>query len=83
MQAGWAKLLELRQYVALYRKSGKFCIALMKNAGEKEYFLASAFGEVYVPPSASIRLAGFSTQGEKRVRKMWMVQCNRGLVCSC
>jgi hypothetical protein len=35
----------------------------MKIATEKEYYLASAFQEIYVPPSASIRLAGFSVAG--------------------
>ncbi|GBF99919.1 serine protease chloroplastic, partial [Raphidocelis subcapitata] len=60
---GWAKLAEVRRYVELFRSSGKFTVAWMKNAGEREYYLASAFGEVYVPPSASIRLNGFSVAG--------------------
>ncbi len=57
-------LQELRKYIELFRKSGKFSMALMKNAGEKEYYLATAFEEIYVPPSASIRLNGFSVGGE-------------------
>jgi protease-4 len=35
----------------------------MKVAGEKEYYLSTAFQEVYVAPSANIRLAGFSVAG--------------------
>lgn len=37
----------------------------MKLATEKEYYLATAFEEVYVPPTASIRLNGFSVAGER------------------
>lgn len=33
------------------------------RAGEKEYYLASAFGEIYAPPSASLSLRGMSVAG--------------------
>jgi protease-4 len=62
-QVGWAKLQEIRRYVELFRQSGKFSMAYMKIGGEKEYYLATAFEEVYIPPSANIRLAGFSVAG--------------------
>lgn len=64
LQVGWSKVQELYRYVKLFRESGKFSIAYMKIAGEKEYYLSTAFEEVYVAPSASIRLAGFSVAGE-------------------
>lgn len=35
----------------------------MQVAGEKEYYLASAFEELYIAPTANIRLAGFSVAG--------------------
>ena len=35
----------------------------MEGGGEKEYYLASAGGEVFVPPSAQFALKGFSVQG--------------------
>eukprot|EP00878_Enallax_costatus_P010639 GHUV01011114.1.p1 GENE.GHUV01011114.1~~GHUV01011114.1.p1 ORF type:complete len:395 (+),score=92.88 GHUV01011114.1:241-1425(+) len=60
---GWSKVQELRRYIQLFRDSGKFTIAYMKIAGEKEYYLSTAFEEVYVAPSASVRLAGFSVAG--------------------
>ena len=47
----------------LFKESGKFSIAYSKLAGEKEYYLGSAFGRFYVPPSASVRLTGFSVSG--------------------
>ena len=35
-------------------------------AGEKEYYLASAFEELYIAPTANVRLAGFSVAGERQ-----------------
>lgn len=35
----------------------------MERAGEKEYYLASAFEEIYAPPTASLGLRGFSVGG--------------------
>lgn len=60
---GWAKAQELRRYIQLFRDSGKFATAYMKTAGEKEFYLASAFEEVAIAPTANIRLAGFSVAG--------------------
>jgi len=66
-QLGWAKLQELRRYIELFKASGKFTVCWMKIATEKEFYLASAFQEVYIPPSASIRLTGFAVAG------VWLV----------
>ncbi|KAI8476080.1 MAG: peptidase family S49-domain-containing protein [Monoraphidium minutum] len=63
LAVGWARMQELRRYVELFKASGKYAICYMKIATEKEYYLASAFGEIYTPPSASIRLTGFSVAG--------------------
>jgi hypothetical protein len=63
LQIGWSKVQELRRYIKLFRDSGKFTIAYMKTAGEKEYYLASAFQELVIAPTANIRLAGFSVAG--------------------
>lgn len=38
-----AALQELRRHVEMFNASGKFSIAYMERAGEKEYYLASAF----------------------------------------
>ena len=38
----------------------------MKQAGEKEYYLATACSEMYAPPSAYLSLRGFVTGGERR-----------------
>lgn len=63
LQCGWAKLQEIRRHVELFKQSGKWTVAYMERAGEKEYYLASAFDEIYCPPSGSISLLGFSVSG--------------------
>ncbi|GAX84081.1 hypothetical protein CEUSTIGMA_g11505.t1 [Chlamydomonas eustigma] len=63
LQVGWAKVQEIRRYLKYFRQSGKFMIAYMKLGGEKEYYLASAFEDIYTPPSASLSLRGFAVTG--------------------
>jgi protease-4 len=63
LAAGWAKVQEIRRYLDLFRKSGKFTVVYMKQGGEKEYYLASACEEIYCPPSASLSLRGFAVTG--------------------
>ncbi|KAK9813790.1 hypothetical protein WJX73_010027 [Symbiochloris irregularis] len=63
LDLGWAKVQELARHIRWFRKSGKFVVAFMEGGGEKEYFLASAGGEVYVPPSAGFSLKGFAVSG--------------------
>lgn len=63
LDCGWAKLQEIRRHVEFFRESGKFAMAYLERAGEKEYYLASAFEEVYAPPSASVSLRGLSVNG--------------------
>ncbi len=63
LQCGWAKLQEIRRHIELFKQSGKWTVAYMERAGEKEYYLASAFDEIYCPPSGSISLLGFSVSG--------------------
>lgn len=53
-----------KRYLSYFRQSGKFTVAYMKIAGEKEYYLASAFEEIYAPPTASLSLRGFSVSGK-------------------
>lgn len=61
--AGWAKLKEVRDHLRLFQESGKYMIAFMTIAGEKEYYLASACSEIYIPPTGRLQLAGFSLGG--------------------
>lgn len=63
LQVGWGKLLEIRRHIEFFKKSGKFTVAYLERAGEKEYFLATGFDEIYAPPSASLSLRGFAVNG--------------------
>ena len=47
----------------MYRQSGKFSIAYMAQGGEKEYYVASACEDVYIPESASLSLRGLAVAG--------------------
>lgn len=63
LQCGWSKIQEIKRHLAYFRESGKFSIAYLERAGEKEMYLASAFEEIYAPPSASISIRGISVKG--------------------
>lgn len=63
LAAGWAKVQEIRRHLAYFSSSGKFSVIYMKQAGEKEYYLATAGTEILVPPTASLSLRGFSVSG--------------------
>jgi len=63
VDCGWAKLMEIRRHLEFFNASGKFSVAYIESGGEKEYFVASAFQEIYVPPSANVYLRGLSVSG--------------------
>ena len=63
LSVGWAKLQELSAHLDHFRASGKFSMSYLELGGEKEYYLASACDEVYVPESASLSLRGLSVSG--------------------
>lgn len=62
--AGWAKVEEIRAHIEFFKASGKPTVAYMKRGGEKEYFLATACDEIYIPPVAQLSLRGLSVQGQ-------------------
>ncbi len=57
----WAKVQELRDGVAEFRKSGKPVIAFLEYASEREYYLASAADKVYLLPTATLDLTGVAS----------------------
>ena len=63
LDCGWAKLKEIRRHLEFFNASGKFSIAYLDAGGEKEYFVASAFQEIYVPPSGNVYLRGIALSG--------------------
>ena len=51
-------------HIEFFKKSGRPAVAYMQSGGEKEYAIAAACGEVYVPPTAQLALRGLSVQGQ-------------------
>ncbi|XP_073010408.1 serine protease SPPA, chloroplastic [Typha latifolia] len=62
LTCGWGKVEEIRRHILDFKKSGKFIVSYMPICGEKEYYLACACGESYVPPSAYVALFGLTVQ---------------------
>ncbi|HWP67560.1 MAG TPA: signal peptide peptidase SppA [Candidatus Limnocylindria bacterium] len=63
---GLASLQEIRDAVAVFRRSGKRTVALAESFGEfgpgnGAYYLATAFKEIYLQPSGDLGLVGIAT----------------------
>ncbi len=58
ISAGWAKLEELRAGILAFRKSGKPVYAFLRNAGTREYYVASAADRVYTAPADFVNIKG-------------------------
>jgi protease-4 len=63
---GLASLQEIRDAVAVFRKTGKRTVALAETFGEfapgnGAYYLATAFKEIYLQPSGDLGLTGISS----------------------
>ncbi|XP_012092905.1 serine protease SPPA, chloroplastic isoform X2 [Jatropha curcas] len=62
LNCGWGKVEEIRRYILNFKKSGKFIVCYIPACREKEYYLACACHEIYVPPSAYFSLYGLTVQ---------------------
>ncbi|XP_048231714.1 serine protease SPPA, chloroplastic isoform X3 [Ricinus communis] len=62
LNCGWAKVEEIHRHILNYKKSGKFIICYVPVCREKEYYLACACDDIYVPPSAYFSLYGLTVQ---------------------
>merc|ERR1712176_1020509 len=58
LSCGYGKIEELRRQIESFRASGKFTVAYFELGGMKEYLVASACEEFYVPPAAYFSLTG-------------------------
>jgi protease-4 len=65
LAAGWAKLGEVRAAIAAFRAAApsKFTVAFMEVASEREFYVACACEELYVPSGAYVSLKGLSVSG--------------------
>jgi protease-4 len=57
--AGWARLEELRQDIAQFKKSGKPVYAFLQMPGSREYYLASVADKIYMTPADLLDVKGF------------------------
>ncbi len=62
VDAGWGKLDEVRQGIAAFKKSGKPVIAFLRNPGTREYYLATAAGQIYMPPEDFLEVKGLRAE---------------------
>ncbi|CAA7396005.1 unnamed protein product [Spirodela intermedia] len=62
LSCGWGKIEEIRRHIVNFRKSGKLIISYVPICGVKEYYLACACEELYVPPSAYVGIYGLTVQ---------------------
>ncbi|HZS54041.1 MAG TPA: signal peptide peptidase SppA [Bryobacteraceae bacterium] len=56
---GWARLQELRQDIADFKKSGKPVYAYLQGPGSHEYYLASIADKIYLSPDDMLNVKGF------------------------
>lgn len=62
LDAGWARLSEIRRALSAFRRSGKTIYCFMHDAGNSEYYLASACNSIFMPPAAHLGLIGLSAE---------------------
>src|SRR6059036_563181 len=58
LDAGWAKLEEIRADLEQFRKSGKPLVAFLKGPGTREYYLATAADRIYMGPEEYLDVKG-------------------------
>jgi protease-4 len=62
LRAGWAKLQELRQDLAQFRKSGKPIYAYLHTPSAREYYVATAADRIYLAPADQVYLKGLRAE---------------------
>ena len=58
--AGWAKSEEIRDAVADFRSSGKPVYAYLEFGINKEYYIATAWDKIYLPPPGELFINGLA-----------------------
>jgi protease IV len=62
LDAGWAKLEELRAEILAFKASGKPVYAFLRNAGTREYYLATAADKIYMAPEDELDVKGLRAE---------------------
>lgn len=58
LSGDWASLLELRDRLAVFKKTGKFVIAYASNYTSKSYYIAALADEIILHPSGNFMFTG-------------------------
>jgi protease-4 len=62
LEAGWAKLEELRSDIIAFKKSGKPVQAFLRGAGTREYYIATAADSIYMAPEDELDVKGLRAE---------------------
>jgi protease-4 len=62
LDSGWARSGDLRRAFLSFRRSGKPIYCFLPEAGNEEYYLASACDHIFMPPAAHLNLIGLSAE---------------------
>ena len=62
LDAGWARVGELRDALLRFRRSGKPSWAHLEFAGNKEYFLATGCSKIAAAPTAMLDVSGLAAE---------------------
>jgi protease-4 len=62
LDAGWAKLEELRAEIVAFKQSGKPVYAFLRNATMREYYLATAADKIYMAPEDELDVKGLRAE---------------------
>ncbi|HVO13222.1 MAG TPA: signal peptide peptidase SppA [Vicinamibacteria bacterium] len=62
LDAGWARVAELRDALLRFRRSGKPSWAHLESAGNQEYYLATGCGKIAAAPTALLDVSGLAAE---------------------
>ncbi|MGH7248766.1 MAG: S49 family peptidase, partial [Pseudomonadota bacterium] len=62
LDAGWAKLEEIHDDLAAFKKSGKPLYAFLRNPGAREYYLASVADRIFMTPTDMLDVKGLRVE---------------------
>ncbi len=62
LDIGWAKMQEIHEEIAQFKKSGKPIVTFLRSPTAREYYLASATDKIFIAPEDSLDLKGLRAE---------------------
>jgi protease IV len=62
LDIGWAKMQEIHEEIAQFKKSGKPIVTFLRSPTAREYYLASATDKIFISPEDSLDLKGLRAE---------------------